>query len=58
MKIKYWFVNGDRAEVEVDEGLGKFILESRTHESSRDTYHRRHIYSLEDITYEGGGVFL
>jgi RNA polymerase sigma factor (sigma-70 family) len=50
MKIKYEFLNGDIAIVEVDEELGMLILASRRKESSANRYHRRWCRSLDAVT--------
>ena len=53
MKIKYEFDNGEVTEVEVDEEIGTFILESRRQESNLDRKERAHCLSLDAIDYEG-----
>ncbi len=53
MKIKYEFDNGEVTEVEVDEEIGTFILESRRQESNLARKERAHCLSLDAIDYEG-----
>ncbi len=53
MKIKYEFDNGEVTEVEVDEDIGTFILDSRRQESNSDRKERAHCLSLDAIDYEG-----
>ena len=53
MKIKYAFITGEKSEVEVDEKIGTFILNSRKKEKADDERHRYHNYSLNQIDYEG-----
>lgn len=53
MKIKYEFVNGEVSEVEVDESVGTFILQSRRREDSDSRLARKYTYSLDAILYEG-----
>ncbi len=53
MKIKYEFDNGEVTEVEVDEEIGTFILESRRQESNLHRKERAHCLSLDAIDYEG-----
>lgn len=54
MKIKYEFANGETSEVEVDDEIGAFIVDSRRVEHNaeeRDRYHS--VYSVENLYYEG-----
>ena len=53
MKIKYKFVDGTVAEVEVDESIGTVIKESRRLEVNLARKESYHCYSLEAIRYEG-----
>ena len=53
MKIKYKFVDGTVAEVEVDESIGTVIKESRRLEGNLARKESYHCYSLEAIQYEG-----
>ena len=53
MKIKYKFVDGTVAEVEVDESIGTVITESRRLEGNLTRKESYHCYSLEAIQYEG-----
>ena len=53
MKIKYKFVDGTVAEVEVDESIGTVIKESRRLEGNLARKESYHCYSLEAIRYEG-----
>lgn len=52
MKIKYEFINGERTEIEVDETLGTFILDSRRIEENLERKERYHCYS-SDAAWEG-----
>ncbi len=53
MKIKYKFVDGTVAEVDVDESIGTVIKESRRLEGNLARKESYHCYSLEAIRYEG-----
>ena len=53
MKIKYKFVDGTVAEVEVDESIGTVIKESRRLEGNLARKESYHCYSLEAMQYEG-----
>lgn len=50
MKIRYEFVNGEVAIVEVNDEVGRYILDSRRKESSSNRYHRRWCRSLDAVT--------
>lgn len=52
MKIKYEFINGETTEIEVDENIGTFILDSRRNEENLARKERYHCYS-SDIAWEG-----
>ena len=52
MKIKYEFINGEKTEIEVDESLGTFILDSRRIEENLARKERYHCYS-SDAAWEG-----
>jgi len=47
MKIRYEFANGDVMEIEVEDEIGMFILQSRRQESSEGRKHRRWNRSLD-----------
>lgn len=51
-KIKYTFVNGDKLEVEVEDGLAAYIKLDRTHEASNDRKHRRKKLSSDAMSWE------
>ena len=53
MKIKYKFVDGTVAEIEVEESIGAVITESRRLEGNLARKESYHCYSLEAIQYEG-----
>ena len=53
MKINYTFANGETSEVEVSEGIGNVILDSRREESNLDRKERYHCYSLDAAKFEG-----
>lgn len=53
MKINYTFANGETSEVEVSEGIGNVILDSRREESNLDRKERYHCYSLDAAEFEG-----
>lgn len=53
MKIKYKFVDGTVAEIEVEESIGAVITESRRQEGNLARKESYHCYSLEAIRYEG-----
>ena len=53
MEIIYKFADGTTSKVEVTDGIGDFILDSRRREDNDDRRYRYHNYSLEAITYEG-----
>ncbi len=52
MKIKYNFINGESTEIEVDESIGTFILDSRRIEENLARKERYHCYS-SDAAWEG-----
>lgn len=52
MKIKYEFINGETTEIEVDENIGTFIVDSRRNEENLARKERSHCYS-SDIAWEG-----
>jgi len=52
MKIKYEFVNGEKTEIEVDENIGTWILDSRRIEENLARKERYHCYS-SDAAWEG-----
>lgn len=52
MKIKYEFINGETTEIEVDENIGTFILDSRRNEENLARKERYHCYS-SDVAWEG-----
>ena len=47
MKIKYEFINGEKTEIEVEENIGTWILDSRRVEENLARKERYHTYSLE-----------
>ena len=53
MKIKYKFVDGTVAEVEVDESIGTVIAESRRLEGNLAHKESYHCYSLDAAQFEG-----
>lgn len=53
MKISYTFANGDNSEVEVNEEIGTFILDSRREEDNLGRKERYHCYSLDAAEFEG-----
>ena len=53
MKIKYSFINGEHTEVEVDDAIGVFLLDSRRKEENSNRVYRRHNLSLDACDYEG-----
>ena len=53
MLIKYTFADGTVSEVEVDEELGNFIIESRQDEENLSRKERYHCFSVESSVYEG-----
>lgn len=52
MKIKYEFINGESTEIEVEEGIGTWILDSRRIEENLARKERYHCYS-SDVAWEG-----
>lgn len=52
MKIKYEFINGETTEIEADENIGTFILDSRRNEENLARKERYHCYS-SDVAWEG-----
>lgn len=52
MKIMYEFVNGEKTEIEVDENIGTWILDSRRVEENLARKERYHCYS-SDAAWEG-----
>ena len=53
MKISYTFANGENSEVEVNEEIGTFILDSRREEENLGRKERYHCYSLDAAEFEG-----
>ena len=53
MKIKYVFLDGTTAEVEVSDEIAAVIIDSRKMERAQDERHRCHCYSYDAIAYEG-----
>ncbi len=53
MKIKYKFVDGTVAEIEVDESIGTVIKESRRLEGNLARKESYHCYSLDAVEFEG-----
>ena len=53
MKISYTFANGKNSEVEVNEEIGTFILDSRREEDNLGRKERYHCYSLDAAEFEG-----
>ncbi len=53
MLIKYTFATGETTEVEVNDEIGEFIIDSRRSEDSVDRKERRHCYSMDAALYEG-----
>lgn len=53
MKISYIFANGENSEVEVNEEIGTFILDSRREEDNLGRKERYHCYSMDVVKYEG-----
>ena len=53
MLIKYTFADGTVSEVEVDEELDNFIIESRQDEENLSRKERYHCFSVESSVYEG-----
>ena len=53
MKISYTFANGENSEVEVNEEIGTFILDSRREEDNLGRKERYHCYSLNAAEFEG-----
>ena len=52
MKINYEFINGEKTEIEVDENIGTWILDSRRVEENLARKERYHCYS-SDAAWEG-----
>ena len=53
MLTKYTFATGETTEVEVNDEIGEFIIDSRRSEDSADRKERRHCYSMDSALYEG-----
>ena len=53
MKISYIFANAENSEVEVNEEIGTFILDSRREEDNLGRKERYHCYSMDVVKYEG-----
>lgn len=53
MKINYTFADGENSEVEVNEEVGTFILDSRREEENLGRKERYHCYSMDAADYEG-----
>lgn len=52
MKINYEFINGEKTEIEVEENIGTWILNSRRTEENLARKERYHCYS-SDAAWEG-----
>ena len=52
MKINYEFINGEKTEIEVEENIGTWILDSRRVEENLARKERYHCYS-SDAAWEG-----
>ena len=53
MKISYTFANGENSEVEVNEEIGTFILDSRREKNNLGWKERYYCYSLNAAEFEG-----
>ncbi len=53
MKISYTFANGENSEVEVNEEIGTFILDSRREKNNLGWKERYYCYSLDAAEFEG-----
>nr|DAT74903.1 MAG TPA: RNA polymerase sigma factor [Caudoviricetes sp.] len=53
MIIKYNFANGENSEVEVNEEIGRVLLDMDRLESNGDRKQRYHCYSMDAADYEG-----
>ena len=53
MKITYTYVTGETTQVEVDEVVGNYIIESRRKESNLNRKERYHCLSKEGADFEG-----
>ena len=53
MKISYTFANGENSEVEVNEEIGTFILDSRREVHNLGRKERYHCYSFDAAEFEG-----
>lgn len=53
MKIKYKFVDGTEAEIEVEDSIGAVIKESRRLEGNLARKESYHCYSLDAVRFEG-----
>ena len=57
MKIKYTFADGEISEVEVNEEVGEFIIESRRQEENYERKERYHAdYSIDAAEFEGSDL--
>ena len=56
MKIRYEFANGDVMEIEVEDEIGMYILQSRRQESSAGRKHRRWNRSLDAVNDKSSWV--
>lgn len=53
MKITYTYVTGETTQVEVDEVVGSYIVESRRKESNLNRKERYHCVAIEGADFEG-----
>lgn len=53
MLVKYSFVNGEKAEVEVSEDIGLAIVDMERKENNLERNARRHCYSMDAAVYQG-----
>ena len=53
MKITYFFNDGTKSVVEVDDATGEMIMEDRRREERERKFAQRHTYSIDALVYEG-----
>ena len=53
MKIKYKFINGETTDIEVEDNIGTWILDSRRMEENLARKERYHCLSTDGMDYEG-----
>lgn len=57
MIVSYVFADGYKMEVEVDEAIGTYIMDSRRMENNLERKERYHCYSLDSLIYGDKDIY-